>query len=265
MSYPFPGMNPWLENPYLWRDVHASIIFAIREYLSPLLRPRYFVAIETRTLISGATDESLVRYPDVMVVHSGGTPVTATTALAEAPFLTVELPIESIEEAYLEVRLVATGEVVTVIEVLSHSNKQPGRDRDAYIAKRDELLRTVVGFVELDLLRAGRAMPYTEAAISGYRLLIRRREQPYHARVYPFGVRQPIPTFPLPLLHDDIEPVVDLGALLQSVYDRAGYDLIIQYDQPPVPPLSSEDAAWAAQLLEQPRKVEEEDNEYHER
>ncbi|MCW5852407.1 MAG: DUF4058 family protein [Anaerolineae bacterium] len=249
MTYPWPGMNPWLENSLLWPNVHVSLITALRDELTPLLRPRYFVAVETRTVVSSLpTASSLVRIPDVMVIHRGGPPV-AVVAEADTPYLTVELPIESVEEGYLEVRLVPSGEVVTVIEILSYSNKAPGRDRDAYLAKREELLRTDVGFVEIDLLRDSQPMPLTEVPASDYRLFIRRREQSFHARLYPFGVRQRIPTFPLPLLPDDTEPKVDLSGLIKGVYERAGYDLVIDYNQPPVPPLKDEDAAWAAEVL----------------
>ena len=252
MPNPFPGMNPWLENPALWRDVHHRLISALADELGPRLRPRYFVAVETHTCISIAPDVAPAsRYPDVMVINRGGLAVATATAAEAAPFLTVELPLkEPVEEVYLEVRLVPTGEVVTVIELLSHTNKQPGRDREAYQQKREELLAAHLHFVEIDLLRVGPPMPYTErAAGSPYRLFIRRRERPGQARPYPFSMRQPIPTFPLPLLPDDAEPAVDLGALLNGVYDRAGYDLVIQYDQPPTLPLSAEESAWAAGLL----------------
>jgi hypothetical protein len=40
-----------------------------------------------------------------------------------------------------------------------------------------------------------------------------------------------------------------LGQLLQEIYDRARYDLSIDYRQPPEPPLTAEDAAWADELL----------------
>jgi hypothetical protein len=99
-------------------------------------------------------------------------------------------------------------------------------------------------------LRSGPPLPYTErAAGSDYRLFIRRRERFSQARLYPFSVRQPIPTFPLPLLPDDDEPTVDLGTLLNHVYDRAGYDLVIRYDQTPTPPLSAEEAAWVGERM----------------
>ena len=40
MSSPFPGMDPWLEQPGLWTDLHTSLIAALRDELGPLLRPR---------------------------------------------------------------------------------------------------------------------------------------------------------------------------------------------------------------------------------
>src|SRR3990172_12478739 len=251
MSHPFPGMNPWLESSLFWHSVHQSLIVALRDELAPLLRPRYFVAIETHTSIAVSPDAPLQsRQPDVTVVNRGGPAGAAAPTTEPAPYLTVELPIaEPIEEGYLEVRVVPTGEVITVIELLSHSNKQPGRDREGYLQKRETLLDSSVHFVEIDLLHAGPSMPHTEKAVgSHYRLFIRRSERPPEARLYPFSVRQPIPTFPLPLRPDDVEPTVDLGALLQGVYDRAGYDLVVRYNQPPHPPLVEDDAAWAAAL-----------------
>jgi Protein of unknown function (DUF4058) len=43
---------------------------------------------------------------------------------------------ETVKETYLEVRDVATQEVVTVIEILSPKNKRLGEGRNAYEKKR---------------------------------------------------------------------------------------------------------------------------------
>ncbi len=251
MSYPFPGMNPWLERPAIWRDVHHSLISALRDDLSPRLRPRYFLAVETHTYVTVPPDLPLAsRYPDAMIIHRGGPAVATLSPAPAAPFLTVELPRDDpLIEGYLEVRLVPSGEVVTVIELLSHTNKQPGHARDEYIEKRLSFVASHVHFVEIDLLRAGPPMPHAHPAESDYRIFIRRREKPHQARVYPFNIRQPIPVFPLPLLPDDQEPEVDLGALLAGVYARVSYDLVINYANSPEPPLREADAAWANELL----------------
>ena len=51
MRPPFPGMDPWLEHPDLWPDVHNSLIMSIRDALAPLVIPRYFVGVESRTTV----------------------------------------------------------------------------------------------------------------------------------------------------------------------------------------------------------------------
>ena len=70
------------------------------------------------------------------------------------------------------------------------------------------------------------------------------------AKLYTFNVRQPIPAIPIPLLPEDAEPELDLGAVLHALYDRARFDLRLNYAKPPVPPLSEADAAWARSIAE---------------
>jgi len=43
--------------------------------------------------------------------------------------------------------------------------------------------------------------------------------------------------------------VVDLQNLLMGVYDRAGFDLAINYNLELLPPLKKEDKVWADALL----------------
>lgn len=252
MSYPFPGMNPWLEDVRLWRDVHTRLISALSDVLAPVLEPRYFVGVETHTYVSTFPDSSSgTRYPDITILNRGGRAIAVAATAATAMPLEIQLPYrESIEEPYLEIRLVPGGEVVTVIELLSPTNKQQGRDRKSYLKKRRLFLNADVNFVEIDLLRSWDPMP--DAGRDGdadYRIFIQRKEVPDKAYLYLFNVRDAIPVFPLPLLPDDQEPVVDLGAVLHDVYERARYRLIIDYNRRPDPPLSAADAAWAAQHL----------------
>ncbi|WP_347566255.1 DUF4058 family protein [Scytonema sp. UIC 10036] len=56
---------------------------------------------------------------------------------------------------------------------------------------------------------------------------------------------------PLPLRSDDVEPVIDLQTLLSELYDRASYDLVIDYSLEPVPPLSEANATWNDAWLRQ--------------
>lgn len=56
---------------------------------------------------------------------------------------------------YIEIIQRETGEVVTLIEVLSSSNKI-GDGREQYLQKQADLLATPVSLVEIDLLREGK-------------------------------------------------------------------------------------------------------------
>jgi hypothetical protein len=66
---------------------------------------------------------------------------------------------------------------------------------------------------------------------------------------YSFGLQDPIPAFPVPLNRGELEPVVDLQKLLNEVYERARFDLAIDYSQPVKPALPREEEAWVAEIL----------------
>lgn len=255
MPSPFPGMDPWLEHPGLWPDVHERLVIALADHLGPGLRPRYYVAVGIHSyVITLPLEPASLRYPDVMVVDTRAEaqgPAPAMAPSAEPVVVTVPVP-EPVEESYLEVREVASGKVITVIEVLSPTNKRPGEGREAYEAKRLAILRSRTHLVEIDLLRDWEPMPFWGGGRgSHYRILVRRGERRERANLYSFTVRDLIPRFPLPLQAGDPEPVVDLKPLLDGLYDRASYDLRVDYTQPPVPPLADADARWAAQVLRQ--------------
>jgi hypothetical protein len=159
----------------------------------------------------------------------------------------VEVPLpDDVREVYLEIRTVATDQVITVVELLSPTNKLVGEGRRLYERKRLEIFGTLTHFVEVDLLRAGQPMPVRGAAPqAGYRILVSRAPQRPQADLFTFGIRQAIPDVRLPLQAGDAEPLVALNSILHTLYDRAGYDLRIDYSQsPPPPPLSPEDATW---------------------
>jgi hypothetical protein len=62
-------------------------------------------------------------------------------------------------------------------------------------------------------------------------------------------VADPVPGFYVPLRGGDVEPEVDLGGILRAQYDRAAYDLSIDYRAEPTPALGDDDRAWADSLL----------------
>lgn len=248
-------MNPYLENPEFWPEVHHLLIGILAETLNPQLLPKYRVAIEKRVYQMNGDDALLVGIPDVTVERSR----TATkesqsnVAVATPPSMpvtvTVPVPLE-LREGYLEVREVATKEVITVIEVLSPSNKRPGKGRETYEEKRQEVLGSRTHSVEIDLLRGGEPMPVSGGNIQGnYRILVSRSERRPRADLYVFNLQDLIPTFPLPLRTEDAEPIIDLHLLLDLIYDRAGYAFAIDYSLEPLPPTATTTAEWMDTLL----------------
>ena len=255
MANPFPGMNPYLESPDFWPQVHHLLISSIFESLVPQLLPKYIVDIEKRVYELSGENSLLVGIPDVTVQRSPSqiNPTSSNVAVATPPVtaLKVRLPVPvEFREAYLEVRDTESREVVTVIEVLSPANKRPGKGREMYEEKREKVFGSRTHLVEIDLLRSYQPMlVFGNDIEASYRILVSRANQKPLADLYLFNLPDVIPLFPLPLRADDAEPIVDLQALVNGIYDRAAYDFRIDYTAAPVPALSETDAAWADSCL----------------
>lgn len=178
------------------------------------------------------------------------TQVIAQSATAsQATTVTLPIPVE-VRESYLEIRDVATGYVVTAIELLSPTNKAPGKGREAYLAKRLKVLGSPTHLVEVDLLRAGQPMPMSEAAQPGsYRILVSLGDRRPVADLWAFTLQEPIPEFSVPLRSGEEEPVLNLKQLLEQVYAQARYGAASDYQQEPVSGLDEGDRVWMRELL----------------
>lgn len=246
-------MDPWLEHPAIWPDVHNRLISAMADTLSPQLAPTYYVSLEERMTVTEPSDAPPPRRPDLAVVRGGaeggGVAVASAPMLTEAVMLEFD-PLETLVDWYLVIRQSAGDRIVTVVELLSRANKTDPKGRRQYLRKRSLVLSTRTSLVEVDLLRAGKRSDYFDLGVtSHYRTVVRRGHQPRQAAVYLFSLPQAIPALPIPLLPEDPEPVIDLNALLGQVYERARYDLRIDYELPPVPPLDVAVDAWARQII----------------
>jgi len=254
MPSPFPGMNPYLEDPNRWSDFHNRLIVAIAYDLTPKLLPKYQVVTDKRIYEIIGTDSLFVGRPDITVQRRQTiSPSTSSNVAVVTPAtqpVKVHLPmLEEVREAYLEVQDPITKEVVTVIEIISPTNKR-GEGSSKYEKKRYSVLGSLTHLVEIDLLRMGEHLPILgNPTQSHYRILVSRSNTRPTADLYAFNLPDAIPSFRLPLRPGDVEPEVDLQPLLHGVYDRSGYDYFIDYNSDTVPPLSESDAAWMDALL----------------
>src|SRR3954468_5575683 len=68
MPSPFPGMDPYLEDPGLWPDVHHGIISQMQAFLNPRVGPNYYVRVEERVYITDEDDPGRsVLIPDLRI------------------------------------------------------------------------------------------------------------------------------------------------------------------------------------------------------
>ncbi|HUY32348.1 MAG TPA: DUF4058 family protein [Pirellulales bacterium] len=251
----FPGMDPYLEDPRIWPSVHARFIVYLSDALQPLLRPRYFATVEERVFVDGP-DRSVA--PDVWLLRSRS-PGGMATGVIEADEPEVQT-IESLEtrETYIEIRQHAGGqELVTLIELLSPTNKLSGPGHDSYLQKQAEVLASRTHLVEIDLLRLG---SHTLAVPEW----IPRRRGPYDYLVcvnrfgetrsryewYRRQLRDRLPRVRIPLAHGDDDVRADLQAVLATTYEKGCYRDRLRYEAPCVPPLSPEDQQWAIEWIE---------------
>jgi hypothetical protein len=250
MAMIFPGMDPYLEHPNLWPSVHSRLVVYVCDQLQPLLLPRYIATIEERVYIEGP-DRQVV--PDVWVTQlqrSSGS-VSVATAPGDGPEVIV-VPELEIHESYIEILdRDSQQKVVTVIEVVSPTNKALGSGRDSYKEKQREVRQSDTHLVEIDLLRGGQSVV---AATSNrlrtlgrydYVVSVERSRRRGRFEIYRRMVRQPLPIINIPLSGDDPDVPLRLQDAVTQVYEAGAYRVRIDYTRPCFPPLAGEDQAWA--------------------
>lgn len=257
MASPFPGMDPYLEQH--WRDVHASLIIYVRDQLQAMLPGDLRARVEERVVVEPGEDRERSVYPDIRVIERGrfAQPAQAVEAgLAVADPLLIHMPDEPMTQRFIEIIDFGSGkQVVTVIEVLSLSNKLPGESHDIYLRKRDELKDGRVSLVEINLLRRGQSLlavapeRIPPSHRTPYYVYVRRGWQHGVAEYYRVPLQERLPTIRVPLRRTDDDATLDLQALIDQCYRNGGYDDDLDYRAPLDPPLHPEDDAWADALL----------------
>jgi len=261
-------MDPYLESPDWFPDLHDGLIFLMKDTLQHSLPESYYAQSRQRVWL-----EYTKRYaePDVEVVRSarkprkpsrGGVAVAVAEVRPPGPLI---VSIETIEhgpfkESFLEIRRRRGTEIqiVASIEVLSPSNKRVGNpSRDKFLKKQEETLDSQTHLIEIDLLRGGTytlAVPkdlvVAQAGRFDYLVSIHRFDRPKDFLVYPIALPDRLPEIAIPLLPGDPEIPLDLEAIFQRAYEAGPYEREIEYGKDPiVPRLRPEQAEWAAALL----------------
>ena len=264
MQCPFPGMDPYIEMSGLWDDFHADMISEIKRAIAPQLPPHYAVRTGERYYVDvcspgdmGAVDDSLVQSDASVVRVANEWQSAGGAAVLEAPVET-EVAIElEFREKFLDIREMRSGHIVTTIEVLSPGNKRGGEGRQQYLLKRNACLLGERNFVEIDLLRGGTRMPPANDYPAGeYFVTLFRMTRPGKCGLWPIGLRDRLPTVPIPLLPGEGDLRLDLAPLVNAIYVGSNYGLSINYSLPLSPRLKNrDDAEWMEELLRSAGRV----------
>ncbi|MEZ5326162.1 MAG: DUF4058 family protein [Verrucomicrobiales bacterium] len=258
-SNPFPGMNPFLE--LQWADVHTMLIAYIRDALSEELPEDLRSLAEEYLSVKGALQKNY--RADVAVVESssdGFPPLWQPNAESGmAPVVAAEPEIILVApetQRWIEIRD-RYEELVTVIEVLSPSNKISQAGREQYRAEQQDLLSAGVNLVEIDLIRQGshvitadesRLRP-NESGETRYIICAVRARRPDRREVYYCPLRDPLPTIRIPLRPFDPDVPLTLQPLIDRVWRTGRCWHLNHQANPPGPDWSESECQWIDEKL----------------
>jgi hypothetical protein len=254
MPSPFPGVDPYLESQQFWEDFHPSFLTYLRDALNDILPEPYVAQLGERFhLVELSEGRSRSVRPDVAVVEQAGqaartarltVPARGTTTLQP---ITIPLPtVETeVQEVWIEIRRRGRRAPVSVIELLSPTNKT-GDGFVEYKLKRISLIRQRIHLIEIDLLLSGRRLPMGKALPPGdYYAFVSRAPRRPNSEVYVWTVRDPLPMIPIPLSKPDPDVMADLAGVFTTAYDRGRYARLIDYRTTPSVLRSHSSRAWA--------------------
>lgn len=256
MRSPFPGMDPYLEDPAIWMDFHESFITYCRDALNERLPDAYETRIEERIhLVEMSEEEVRLIRADVAVSAVAGSearspaesPQRGSAGVATVEPVTIPLVYyEELEESRVHILHRESHRLVTVIELLSPTNKS-GDGYLLYRAKRGAIIGSRTHLVEIDLLVGGDRLRLRKPLPpADYYAFIARGDRRPQCDVFHWSVRQPLPVIPIPLLAPDPDLQLNLQELFTTTYERGRYRRSLKYSAPPLTPLADADLQSAA-------------------
>jgi hypothetical protein len=216
-------MDPYLEDEQLWPAFQHQLVLCLYQILLPGLVDRYRARIGQRHYV---TEQALF----TSVVR------------------------EEHQEEFIEVRQRSDGRLVTLVDVVSPSNKTTDAGRLAYLTKRGEAKAGGANLVEIDLVLQGQpTLDYSREGLPewDYAVTVTRAAHAEKHEIYSSTLQKRLPRFRLPLAPDDRDTVLDLHASFTRCYDQAGFAAQIDYQHDPPVRLGDEDRQWLHELLRQ--------------
>ncbi len=264
MPSPFPGMDPFLEESGLWRDFHQRFITVLADALLPVLPKDYDARSEEQIRLMEVLPGEQQEYrPDIGISKprhppsnlsgesGGGTAVLKRPAVAPVTIRTPRL-VEQ-HDRWIEILRGKNRELVTVIEVLSPTNKA-GKGLVDYQTKRLDLLSRGISLVEIDLLLGGeRVAEVAEPLPAGDYYAVVSRAEKFGARggeceIYGWSARDRLPVIAVPLKPPKADVAVSLAEVFNTTYDRGRYARALDYGGKPGK-LDPSDQPWARKIV----------------
>jgi hypothetical protein len=224
MNCPFPGMDPFLEDRAFWPDFHAKFINYWQEYIADRVPEHYDVRVGERVYIVAESSQA-AQLTGPSVVR------------------------EEMRVGYIQILHLPNRELVTTLELLSPGNKKnPGRQ--SYVMKRNALLCQNVHIVELDLLLKGHRLPLDKPCPHGdYFYFVSHSDRRPNCDVYSWGLRDPLPTVPVPLQSGDVDVICDLAVVFATAFERGRYRASLRYGKALPTNLGADNLQWIKETL----------------
>jgi hypothetical protein len=254
LSNPYRGVNAHLHSAlqaaHLWNRIHGVFITQLMTVLNrQLLTMGYIARIEESLQIRRVNETTRPR-GDVTIYDLQPSRPTMN-AVASFGELVLEDLLEDIDEdhPYSSVAIYAENEphdAVAWLEFLSPSNKGHSLDAAKYLTKRENVLRSGIVYVEIDLLhetpptfdrlgdytdptqRDNGAFPYRVIAIDP-----RPDWRMGRVALRQFHVDEPFPDLHIPLNGEDVV-TVDLGTVYTMTFESAAFGVDVDYTELPV-------------------------------
>src|SRR4051812_14385623 len=171
MPSPFPGMDPYLEEETLWPEFQHHLVLCLYQIVLPGLVDRYRARVGQRCYVTEqALFTSIIR--------------------------------QEHKEDFIELRQRADGKLVTLIDIVSPTNRTTNAGRQAYLDTRKEARAGGASLVEIDLVLQGQPMlDYSRDNLPewDYAVTVTRSTQPERHEIYTATLQKRLPRFKMPL------------------------------------------------------------------